>query len=48
LLDTGRELYQEGLRRIARIMEGQIYTGFIAPEHEVDQNGMIVLENKWK
>jgi hypothetical protein len=48
LLDTGRELCQEGLRRIARIRDGQIYTGFIAPEHEVDQNGMIVLENKWK
>ena len=40
LLETGREMYQEGLRRID--------TGFIAPEHEVDQNGMIVLENKWK
>jgi hypothetical protein len=44
LLDAGREMYQEGLHRISRIRDGKVYTGFVSPDQEVDQNGMIVLK----
>ena len=48
LIEAGRELYREGLMRIARIKSGDVNVGYISTDIQVDENGMIVLQNKTK
>jgi hypothetical protein len=48
LIESGRELYQLGLQNIKRIKAGEIYNGYQIPGQQMDENGMIILENKWK
>jgi hypothetical protein len=37
-----------GLQNIKRIKAGEIYNGYQIPGQQMDENGMIILENKWK